>query len=218
MPSIACRTLVFVSLFLFAAASLVAATETTRPNRLKRGPATVKGSAQRTRLAEIPEQTPFHNQPATGRCSIQLTYMGCRACCVTSTRIGGFLTSLCEGATTGSGGLVGGWFGSALGGLVGDLVCTPMMQDSDCYYRCIGKDGDPNPIACFDTGDPDEVGVCRQVCEQGQHNIGNAGCPTNGQIVLSCCVGEYDPPDDDECPDSLCPGPVCPPECDDVLP
>ena len=89
-----------------------------------------------------------------------------------------------------------------------------MMRDSNCYDRCIGKDGDPTPISCFDPADPDEFGVCRQVCEQGQHNIGTGGCPLTNSITLACCVNEYDPPDD-ECQDPLCPGPLCPADCED---
>ena len=136
-------------------------------------------------------------------------------CCDTSLRIGGLLVSFCEAATLGSGALVGGWPGSVAGGLFGDLVCEPMLIDANCYDRCIGKDGDPAPISCFDTGDPEEGGVCRQVCEQGQNNIGPGNCPATSRIPLSCCVHEYDPPED--CPTQLCPGALCPPECDSTL-
>ena len=188
MLSFAGRILGFVSLLVFSAVSVAAATQT------------VDGS----------------DELATGQCTIQLTYLGCQACCETSERVGGILASLCNAATRGSGGLLGGWLGSIAGGLIGDLLCEPMMLDSNCYDRCIGKDGDPTPILCYDPADPEELGVCRQVCEHGQHNIGTAGCPTNSSIALACCINEYDPPDD-ECPDGLCPGPLCPPECDNVL-
>jgi len=154
-------------------------------------------------------------KPATGQCTIQLNYQGCVTCCDTSLRIGGLLVSFCDAATTGSGALLGGWPGSVAGGLFGDLLCEPMMKDANCYDRCIGKDGDPAPISCFDSGDPEEGGVCRQVCEQGQNNIGPGNCPANSRIALSCCVREYDPPED--CPTQLCPGPLCPPECDSTL-
>lgn len=189
------RTSVFVSLFLFSVAPLAAAN---RPVHREPAPLPWRGWLQA--------------RPATGQCSIQLTHVGCRACCETSSRLSGFLVPLCDAATRGSGGILGGWLGAIAGGLVGDLICEPMMQDTDCYDRCIGKDGDPTPINCADTGDPDEFGVCRQVCEQGQHNIGPGDCPTT-QIGLTCCVGEFD-----ECPISLCPGAACPPECDEVLP
>jgi hypothetical protein len=148
-------------------------------------------------------------KPMTGQCSIQLSYQGCQTCCETSKRIGGLMTSFCKAATGGGGGLVGGWGGAAIGSFFGDLICEPMMKDSDCSDRCIGKDGDPSPIGCADSGDPDDSGVCRQICEQGQHNIGGMGCP-NG---LACCINEYDPPDED-CSAEFCPGPICPPKCD----
>lgn len=187
MLSFAGRILGFVSLLVFSAVSVTAATQNDGSDEL-----------------------------ATGRCTIQLTYMGCQTCCDTSDRVAGFFVSLCGAATGGSGGLVGGWLGSIAGGLIGGLLCEPMMRDSNCYDRCIGKDGDPTPIVCYDPADPEELGVCRQVCEHGQHNIGTAGCPTNSSIALACCVNEYDPPDE-ECPDGLCPGPLCPTECDSVL-
>jgi hypothetical protein len=93
-----------------------------------------------------------------------------------------------------------------------------MFREANCYDRCIGKDGDPRPVTCFDPGQSDESGVCRQVCEQGQHGIGPANCPTNSQVTLTCCLHEYDPPEPDPCPRELCPGPACPPECDDTIP
>ncbi len=155
-------------------------------------------------------------QPATGQCSIQLTYVGCRACCDAYDDLSGLLEPLCDAALTGGGTLVGGWIGGVAGRLAGDLVCEPMMRDAQCYDRCIGKDGDPAPIECSDPGAPEEHGVCRQVCEQGQHNIGPAGCPQTPSFDLTCCVNEYDPPEDD-CPAGLCPGPACPAGCDGVL-
>ncbi|NIM00907.1 MAG: hypothetical protein GTN89_08280 [Acidobacteria bacterium] len=154
------------------------------------------------------------NEPDSGQCSIELNYHDCRTCCEISQEIGEVLVSLCGAATRTSGALVGGWAGSITGGMIGDLVCEPMVQDATCYDRCIGKDGDPTPIICFDPIDPDELGVCRQVCEQGQHNIGSANCPVNTSIALTCCVNEYDPPD--ECPRDLCPGPLCPSGCVEV--
>ena len=122
-------------------------------------------------------------QPASGQCSIQLTFVGCQTCCDIDERLGNLLVPVCDAASRAAGGLVGGWGGSIAGGLAGDLVCTLMMRDTNCYDRCIGKDGDPSPIACFDSADPEETGVCRQVCEAGQHNIGILGCPTNSRAV-----------------------------------
>jgi len=195
MPSFPCRTLVLVSLLLFAAtaAPLVAGARDRRPDPNYRELAAAR--------------------PMTGQCSIQLSYQSCQTCCDTSKRVGGIVSALCKGATRGGGALVGGWIGATLGGVFGDLTCEPMMKDSDCYSRCVGKDGDPAPIACADPGDPDEPGVCRQICEQGQHNLGAVGCPANGRIALTCCINEYDPPDED-CSAEFCPGPLCPEECD----
>ncbi len=152
------------------------------------------------------------DDPATGQCSIELNYDACRSCCDISLEVGGVLTPVCNAATRGAGAILGGWLGSIAGGLVGDLACKPMMQDTNCYDRCTGKDGDPSPTFCVDPFDPEELGVCRQVCEQGQHDIGSADCPINSSIILTCCVNEYDPPDD--CPPDLCPGPLCPEDCD----
>jgi hypothetical protein len=88
-----------------------------------------------------------------------------------------------------------------------------MLTDSTCDSRCTGKDGDPSPMLCFNTFDPEEIGVCRQVCEQGQHDVGPGSCPSNFAVDLRCCLNEYEGPGGDACPPEHCPGPSCPPWC-----
>jgi len=154
------------------------------------------------------------DHPATGSCSVNPTWVGCRMCCDIDAQIAAVLGPACESASIMAGGSVGGAIGSGIGGFIGGLICEVMMHDANCYDRCIGKDGDPQPISCSGSWDPDEQGVCRQVCEQGQHNVGPGTCPTSFSLNMTCCVDEYDPPGETECLPELCPGAACPPDCE----
>jgi len=150
---------------------------------------------------------------SSGNCTINPTWVGCRTCCDISAEIAAWLGPVCNLAAIGAGAAAGGGIGGALGGYIGGEMCEVMTHDANCYERCTGKDGDPNPISCNGSWHPDESGVCRQVCEQGQHNVGPGTCPTSFARPLTCCVDEYDPPDGAECPPELCPGVLCPEEC-----
>lgn len=154
------------------------------------------------------------DQPATGSCTIQPTWIGCRMCCDIDAEISSILAPACQTTAITGGALVGGPIGAGIGRLFGGPICTVMAVDSNCYERCTGKDGDPEPVECLGPLDPDRPGVCRQVCEQGQNNAGPGTCVTGFTLDLTCCVDEYEPPDELLCPPSICPGLACPPECD----
>ena len=77
-------------------------------------------------------------QPASGQCSIQLTFVGCRLCCDIDERLSQVLVPLCDAAARGSGGLVGGWVGAIAGGLAGDLVCRSLASTNDSVAPATG--------------------------------------------------------------------------------
>ena len=148
-----------------------------------------------------------------GRCSIQPSFTACQICCEVDRRVAGVLDSACRTGTVVAGARLAGPYGSGFGRFIGGLICQVMFDQTTCEDRCVGKDGDPLPIACTSAIDDDEIGVCRQVCEQGQHDLGPGTCPTGYSVDMRCCVDEYDAFGDDDCPEHLCPGAFCPAGC-----
>ena len=147
-----------------------------------------------------------------GYCTIQPTFAGCTACCDIESHISSILVRAC----TGTGGALasiagGGPWGAVAGGTVAYAVCDLLLNDTSCYDHCEGKDGDGTPISCYDPSNPSVTGVCRTICENPYNNVGATTCPS--QLDLWCCVDEYEPPSDEDCPPSICPGPSCPPQC-----